>query len=92
MKSRLPLPVAERVASRLVAGLREYPGLFSRVEVAGSICCGKSEVGDVETTGRERHSHSPGIKTLRGKLAPSGSRRDGRGRLRAWSKSSKAER
>lgn len=44
MKSRLPLPVAERLASRLIAGLREYPGLFSRVEVGGSIRRGKPEV------------------------------------------------
>ena len=48
MKSRLPLPVAERLASRLVTGLREYPGLFSRVEVAGSVRRRKPEVGDVE--------------------------------------------
>ena len=48
MKLRLPLPVAERLAARLVSGLREYPALFSRVEVAGSIRRGKPEVGDVE--------------------------------------------
>ena len=48
MKSRLPLPVADKLASRLVDGFREYPDLFSRVEVAGSIRRGKPEVGDIE--------------------------------------------
>ena len=65
MKSRLPLPVAERVASRLVAGLREYPGLFSRVEVAGSIRRGKSEVGDVEIVAQAARGCRPeGVRTV----------------------------
>lgn len=65
MKSRLPLPVAERVASRLVAGLREYPGLFSRVEVAGSIRRGRPEVGDVEIVAQAARGCRPeGVRTV----------------------------
>ena len=48
MKSCLPLPVADRLASRLLSGLRGYPDLFSRVEVAGSVRRRHPEVGDVE--------------------------------------------
>lgn len=48
MKTRVPLAVGERLASRLVSGLREYPRLFSRVETAGSVRRQRPDVGDVE--------------------------------------------
>ena len=48
MKIQAPLPVAEKVARHLLGGLRSYPSLLARVEIAGSIRRSKSEVGDIE--------------------------------------------
>jgi DNA polymerase/3'-5' exonuclease PolX len=48
MRTRVPLAVGDRLAQRLLAGFREYPRLFSRVEIAGSIRRKRPDVGDVE--------------------------------------------
>ncbi len=59
MKTRVPLVVGERLASHLLGGLRGYPGLFSRVEAAGSIRRGKPEVGDVEVVAQATRGCRP---------------------------------
>lgn len=52
MKGRVPLPVAQRLATRISEEFRRLPLLLSRVEVAGSVRREKSEVGDLEIVAR----------------------------------------
>jgi DNA polymerase/3'-5' exonuclease PolX len=48
VKIYTPYAVARNVAHKLQAALAEYPDLFSRVEVAGSVRRAKQTVGDIE--------------------------------------------
>ena len=65
MKTRVPLAVGERLAGHLVSGLRDYPGLFSRVEIAGSVRRGRPDVGDVEVVAQAAPNCRPeGVRTV----------------------------
>ncbi len=69
MKTRMPLAVGERLARSLVSSLREYPGLFSHVEIAGSIRRGAPEVGDVEIVAQAAKGCRPeGVRAVLGRL------------------------
>ena len=64
-KTRVPLAIGDRLASRLVEVLREYPALFARVEVAGSVRRRKAEVGDVEIVAQGAKGCRPeGVRTV----------------------------
>ncbi len=58
-KARVPLAIGERLAIELVSGLREYPGVFSRVEIAGSVRRRRPDVGDVEVVAQATSNCRP---------------------------------
>lgn len=69
MKIRVPLPVGKAVAAKIVNGLRTYPEMLSRVEVAGSVRRLKGTVGDVEIVAEATKACRPeGVRTALGRL------------------------
>ncbi len=85
MKAQIPLVAGERAAGRVAAYLRDYPGLFSKVEVAGSIRRGKPVVGDIEIVALASRSCRPeGVRTVLERIGVCRGQRNKAGASAPW--------